>query len=213
MELDCGGFNQHIIYVYLHSYAYLLLEHPVYQSLVSGSCVLESKRHHPIAIGSLRCDEQGLFLVVWVHTDLVVAREGIHKTEKFIACCSVHDEVDPWQREAVLWAGFVYVGEVDTESPFAVRFLDEHDVSQPLRILYLPDRFCLEEFADLLDDSLLPFWCEAPSLLLDRFAGRAGVQPMCDYCRVNSSHVRLLPCEDVSVLSQKLSEEAFEFSR
>ena len=152
-------------------------------------------------------------MVVWVHTDLIVAGEGIHKTENFMACCSVHDEVDPRQREAVLWACFVYVGEVDTESPLAVRFLEEHNVSQPLRILHLPDRSCLEEFADLLVDGLLPFWCKAPSLLLDRFEGRAGVQPMCDYCRVNSPHVRLLPCEDVSVLSQKLSEEAFEISR
>ena len=130
-----------------------------------------------------------------------------------MACCSVHDEVDPRQREAVLWTRFVYVSEVNTESPLAIFFFDDHDVSQPLRILHLPDRFCMEEFADLLVDGFLPFWCEAPSLLLDQFKGRAGVQPMSDYCRVNSSHVRLLPCEDVSVLSQKLSEKAFEVFR
>ena len=130
-----------------------------------------------------------------------------------MACCSVHDEVDPRQREAVLWARFVYVSEVNTESSLAICFFDEHDISQPLRILHLPDRSCLEEFVDLIVDGFLPFWCEAPSLLLDRFVGRAGVQPMSDYCRVNSSHVRLLPCEDVSVLSQKLSEEAFEVFR
>ena len=152
-------------------------------------------------------------MVVGLHTDLVVAGKGIHKTEKFMAYCSVHDEVDPRQREAVLLACFVYVDEVDTEWPLVVRFLDEHDVSQPLRILHLPDPSCLEEFVDLLVDGLLPFWCIAPSLLFDRFKGQTGVQPMCDYCRVNSSHVRLLPCEDVSVLSQKLSEEAFEIFR
>ena len=130
-----------------------------------------------------------------------------------MAYCGVHDEVDPRQREAVLWARFVYVSEVDTESPLSIFFFDEHDVSQPLRILHLPDRSCLEEFADLLVDGFLPFWCEAPSLLLDRFEERAGVQPMSDYCRVNSSHVCLLPHEDVFVLSQKLSEEAFEVFR
>ena len=130
-----------------------------------------------------------------------------------MACCGVHDEVDPRQREAVIWPRFVYVSEVDTESPFSICFSDEHDVSQPLKILHLSDRSCLEEFTDLLVDSFLPFWCEAPSLLLDRFEGRAGVQPMSDYCRVNSSHVRLLPCKDVSVRSQKLSEEAFEVFR
>ena len=127
-----------------------------------------------------------------------------------MACCGVHDEVDPWQREAVLWACFVYISKVDAESPLAIFFFDEYDVSQPLRILYLPDRSCLEKFVDLLIDGFLPLWREAPSLLFDQFEGRAGVQPMSDYCRVNSSHVCLLPCEDVFVMSQKLSKEAFE---
>ena len=74
-----------------------------------------------------------------------------------MACCGVHDEVDPRQREAVLWAHFVYVSEVDTESPLAIFFFDEHDVSKPLRILHLPDHSCLEEFADLLVDGFFLF--------------------------------------------------------
>ena len=210
MELSCGGFYQHVIYVHLHSYAYLLLEHPAHQPLIGSFCILEPKRHHTITIGSLRYDGRGLFLVVWVHTDLVVAEEGVHKTKEFMAGCGVHDEVDPWQREAVLWACFVDVSEVDIESPIAICFYDEYDVGQPLRILYLPDHSCLEEFANLLIDGFLSFWHEAPPLLLDRFEGWADIQPMSYYCRVNSSHVGLLPCEDVLVLSQKLGEEAFE---
>ena len=71
-------------------------------------------------------------MVVWVHADLVVTGEGVHETEKFMAGCGVHDEVDPWQREAVFWACFVDVGEVDTESPFTIHFFDEDYVSQPL---------------------------------------------------------------------------------
>ena len=106
---------------------------------------------------------------------MVVAGEGVHKTEEFMVYCGVHDLVDPWQREAVLWACFVDVGEVDTESPLAIYFFDEYYVSQPLRILHLLDRSCLEEFADLLVDGFLSFRCEAPPLLLDRFEGRAGV--------------------------------------
>ena len=110
-------------------------------------------------------------MVVWVHVDLVVAGEGVHETEKFMAGRSVHDEVDPWQREVVLWARFVYVSEVDTESPLAICFFDEYDVSQPLRILDLLDCSCLEKFVDLLVDGFLSFWCEAPSLFLDQFKG------------------------------------------
>ena len=76
VELGCGGFYQHVIYVHLHGCSYLLLEHPVHQPLIGSSCVLEPEWHHKIIIGSLRCDERGLFLVVWVHTDLVVAGEA-----------------------------------------------------------------------------------------------------------------------------------------
>ena len=76
----------------------------------------------------MRCDEQGLFLVAWVHTDLVVVGEGIRKTEEFMASSGIYDEVDSRQRETVLWARFVDVSEVDAESPLVVCFFDEYDV-------------------------------------------------------------------------------------
>ena len=84
VELDSGRFYQHVIYVHLHGRSYLLLEHPVHQPLIGSSCIFEPKRHHTITIGSLPCDEQGFFLVNWVHADLVVAGEGIHKTKEFM---------------------------------------------------------------------------------------------------------------------------------
>ena len=137
-------------------------------------------------------------------------QEGVHKTEEFMAGCSIYDEVDPRQRETVLWERFVDVSEVDTESLLSVCFFDKYDVGQPLEILHLPDRSCLEEFSDLLVDGFLSFWREAPPLFFDWLERWADVQPMSDYCRVNSSHVYLLPCENIFVLSQKMGEEAFE---
>ena len=157
VELDSGGFYQHVIYVHLHGRSYLLLEHPVHQPLIGSSCVLEPKRHHTITIGSLRCDERGLFLVTWVHVDLVVTREGIHKTEKFMADSGIHDEVDTRQRETVLWACFVDVSEVDAESPLAVWFFDKYGVGQPFSIFHFSDCSRLEEFADLLVDCFFAF--------------------------------------------------------
>ena len=107
-------------------------------------------------------------MVNGIHADLIVAGECIHKTEEFVARGGIHDEVDPWQREADLWACFIYVSEVDTESPLAVCFFNEHNISQPFRIFYLPDCSCLEELADLLVDGFLPLWHEALALLLER---------------------------------------------
>ena len=130
-----------------------------------------------------------------------------------MARSGIHDEVDPLQREAVLRACFVYVSEVDTESPLAILFFDEYNIGQPLRVFHLSYRSCLEKLADLLVDGLLPFWCETSALFLDLFEGGVGIQSMSDYCRVDSSHVCLLPCENIPILSQKLGEEAFEVSR
>ena len=88
-----------------------------------------------------------------------------------MADCGIYDEVDSRQRETILWACSVDVSEVDAESPLAVCFFDEYDVGQPFRIFHLSDCPCLEEFADFLIDRFLPFWCEAPSLLLDWLEG------------------------------------------
>ena len=142
-------------------------------------------------------------MVVWVHADLVVAGEGIQKTEEFMAGRGIHDEVDSRQRETIFWVRFVDVSEVDAKSPLAVCSFDKYDVGQPFRIFHLSNCSRLEEFFDLLVDRFLPFWREAPPLLFDLLEGWAYVQRMGDYCRVNSSHVYLLPREDVFVLSQK----------
>ena len=74
-----------------------------------------------------------------------------------MAGCGIHDEVDLRQRETVFWACSVDISEVDEESPLAIRFFDEYDVGQPLRVFHLSNCSCLEEFADLLIDRFLPF--------------------------------------------------------
>ena len=122
--------------------------------------------------------------------------------------CGIYDEVDSRKREAVFWACSVDVSEVDAELPLTVRFFDQYDIGQPLRVFHFSDCSCLEEFANLLVDRFLPFWREAPPLLLDWLEGWADIQPMSDYRGVNSSHVCMLPCKDVLVLSQKMGKGA-----
>ena len=139
VELGSGGFYQHIIYVHLHGRSYMLLEHPVHQPLIGSSCVLEPKRHHTITIGSMPCDERGIFLVILVHADLVVAEESIHKTEEFMVGCSIYDEVDSRQRETIFWACSVDVSEVVVESPLVVHFFDQYNIGQPLRVFHFSD--------------------------------------------------------------------------
>ena len=88
-----------------------------------------------------------------------------------MACRSVHDEVDPWQREVILWARFVYVSEVDTESPLAIFFFDGYDVSQPLRILDLP---IAPAWRSLPTSSLMAFCLSGAKLLRFCLTGLKG---------------------------------------
>ena len=137
--------------------------------MVGRSCVFQSERHYPIAIGPLPCDERGLLLVVGVHANLVVIGESIHKSEEFMAICGIYYKVDPRKREAIFRACSINVSKVDVESPFVVRFFDEYDVGQPLRVLHFSDRTCLEELSDLLINRFLSLWSQTPSFLLDGF--------------------------------------------
>ena len=43
------------------------------------------------------------------------------------------------------------------KSPFAIRFFDENDVGQPLRVFHFPDCTCLEELVDLPINRFLSF--------------------------------------------------------
>ena len=126
MEFGNGGLHHHVIYVHLHGRSYLLLEHPVYQPLISSSCVLEPKRHHTIVIGSLPCHKRGLFLVIWIHADLVVAGESIHKTKEFMAGSGIYDEVD--SRQGKLSFGHALLTSVKSMQSCHLRFFDEYDV-------------------------------------------------------------------------------------
>ena len=71
------------------------LEHLVHQPLVGDSYVLQYEGHHSITVGSLPNDELGLLLVAGVHTDMIVAREGVHEAKEFMTGRGIHYEVDP----------------------------------------------------------------------------------------------------------------------
>jgi hypothetical protein len=61
----------------------------------------------------------------------VVAREAIKEGHDFVACCTVDNFVNSWQREIVLGAGLIEVCEVDAHTPFAALFLHHDHVGEP----------------------------------------------------------------------------------
>ena len=96
-------------------------------------------------------------MVAGVHTDLVVAREGIHEAEEFMTGHGVHYEINLRQRETILWAGPVDVCEIDAKSPLSVFLFDENNVSQPFWVFHFSNCLFLEELANLFINRLLSF--------------------------------------------------------
>ena len=82
-------------------------------------------------------------MVAGIHTDLIVAIEGVHEAEEFMTGRGVHYEVHPRLREAIFWVGPVDICEIDAKPP--------------LRVFHLSDGLCLEELTDLFINRLLSF--------------------------------------------------------
>ena len=93
-------------------------------------------------------------MVAGVHSDMIIARESIHKAEELVASSGIHYEVDLGQGKAIFRASPVNIGKVNAESPFSFCLLDENHISQPVGIIYFSDSSGLEEFVDLFVDRL-----------------------------------------------------------
>lgn len=57
------GFNEHIVYVYLHCLAKLFSEHLFHQALVGRVCIFNAEGHHFVIVGPSICDEARFILV------------------------------------------------------------------------------------------------------------------------------------------------------
>ena len=88
------GFCYYVIHIYL----YLLVHHVMKQrhhcSLICCPDILQPKRHDFVAKGSPHGQECGLFHIFWSHSDLIIARESIHKGEQRVLGRVVYQCVD-----------------------------------------------------------------------------------------------------------------------
>ena len=136
--------DEHVVHIDRYVPPNLLAEHLVYQSLVCGPRILQTKRHNPVAIVSLAGDEGGLLLILLCHLYLVVFRENVHKGKKLVPYRRVHKLVNLGQREVVLRVSTIQICEVNAHSPFPVCLFDHDDVGQPLGIIYFSDEVSSE---------------------------------------------------------------------
>ncbi|KAI5324982.1 hypothetical protein L3X38_034055 [Prunus dulcis] len=148
---------QHVVNVNFHDVADVTGEDFVDEPLVCCPRVLQTERHDIIAVQPFVCYECGMFAVGRVHEYLIIAGVGIHKAQQLVAGSGIHELVYPWQREAVLRAGFVEIGIVLAHSPPSCGLSYHDGICQPYRICCLPDEADGLEFFDLLAHRFVPF--------------------------------------------------------
>jgi hypothetical protein len=92
--LSLPGFHNHIIDVGFDQIIPDLIGKAVLDStLVRGPYVLKPKRHSRVAVGTERCNEGNLDLIVLIESDLVITRVAIEKGQQLIAGCGINDFV------------------------------------------------------------------------------------------------------------------------
>jgi len=87
-------FDNHVINVYFDTLSHQMTENFVHQPLVGCSGIYEAKRHNPVKIIGVVCDEGGLVHVGCGHGDLIVTGICVKKTEDFVSRHAVNKSVN-----------------------------------------------------------------------------------------------------------------------
>jgi len=69
-----------------------------------------------------------------VHLDLTIPEIGVHEAKKFVARHRLYQLIDYRNRVTILRASFIKVGKVDADYPFAILFLHENGIGEPVGV-------------------------------------------------------------------------------
>ena len=100
-------FHYHIIYVDLDVFPQLRLEHPCHHSLICGSCILQTERHHFVMVILDKGNKSSLLLIIQSQRYLVITLEGIQKARPRMADSDIYQLVYLGHKEWILGASFI----------------------------------------------------------------------------------------------------------
>lgn len=72
-------FNNHVAEIHLDDLSYVFFKNGIHHHLVGRPCIFEPKRHDPVAIQSLICDEWSRDLIRLMHINMIVSQKCIKK--------------------------------------------------------------------------------------------------------------------------------------
>ncbi|KAJ0489325.1 hypothetical protein HanHA300_Chr12g0442741 [Helianthus annuus] len=125
------AFDHQVIDIRFHVSSNLAFEGFIDESLVSGSRVLEVKRHLLVTENALVCVESRFFFILFFHEDLVIAFVCIKKAFERVSREGINLKVNFWKRVAIFRTSFVKILEIYTHSPRVVGFPDHDRISNP----------------------------------------------------------------------------------
>ena len=115
----------------------------MHQSLKGCACIVQSKWHAGVAVHPAWGEERRFLHILHDHVDLVVAVKGIQEAQQVAFGGGVDNLVNAREREGILRAGHVEVGEVDTHALLPSFLGDDDGVRQPLWVSQLSDDSCV----------------------------------------------------------------------
>src|SRR4051812_14481091 len=121
-------------------------------ALVSGTSILQTKRHGDITISPERGYKCSLYLILNSKFYLVIASCGIQKRQKLAAGRRINHLTNTGQSKQIFGARLVQASVIDTHAPSLVLLHYEDWVRQPLGVKHFHDETCSLELGDLFDD-------------------------------------------------------------
>ena len=143
---------------------------------------------------------------------LVIPRVGIKKRQQVTPGSGVHDLVDAWQGEGILWTGFVDICIINAQPPFSIRLVHHDRIGQPRWMEHSSHQTRCFQFLDLLCDELLLFQSLLSDLLLDGPRMRTDSKVVLNHLPGNAGDVGSLPCKHIDIRPQEGDERVFLFA-
>src|SRR3954467_1386773 len=137
-------------------------------ALISGTSVLQTKRHGDITINPERGYECSFYLIFHSQFDPVIASCGIQKRQKFAADRRINHLINTGQSKRIFRARLIQASVIDTHTPSLVLLQHEDWICQPLGVKHFHDKACSFQLRNLFVDCPSLVFRKTSQGLLDR---------------------------------------------
>jgi hypothetical protein len=189
----------------------LSLKTGLHTPLVGGPRVLYPERHLHITEATEGSNEHGGGLVHISEGYLVVAWVGILETQEFTPGNEVHDLVDSWERERILWACLVQACVIYAHPPFPILSCHKYQIGCPIWVIHFFHKAISQKPGQLFARGPALLLIKALHALLDRLGTGLDVEGMLRDFLGDTRHFCWAPCKYVSIVLEDVDELTFLF--